>query len=155
MIIRVLRAGDYSLSYERIVDICFSNAAIVNALKNRFKAQKKAGKVVRLTLQEFENVVKNYNHQQQSVAVSSILDVNTQLNIASPEQQTKSKTVVTNQQEIMVARICDDKPETKNDTYRKLFKLATEFAEMFSNARSEDSYMVPKAYQIYVACDIA
>jgi len=122
VIIRVLKDGDYSLSYERIVDICFSNAAIVNALKNRFKAQKKAGKVVRLTLQEFENVVKNYNHQQQqSVAVNSILDVNTQLNIASPEQQTKSKTVVTNQQEIMVARICDEKPETKNDTYRKLF----------------------------------
>jgi hypothetical protein len=39
--------------------------------------------------------------------------------------------------------------------YVKLFRLASKIAEEFRNDTSPESYIKPKAYQLYVACDIA
>jgi capsule polysaccharide export protein KpsE/RkpR len=101
LILRVLKvSGDYSLSYEKIVKICFDNAVLVNALNTRFKKQKKANTVVRLTLEEFENFINNYSHKDPRTSINLIVDINQRLNIANPVEQTKGTTVVTSAQEI-------------------------------------------------------
>ena len=42
LIIRVLKIKeDYAQCYEKIVEICFKNATLVNSLKKRFKQLKK------------------------------------------------------------------------------------------------------------------
>ena len=93
LIFRFLKiTADYSLSYEKIVKICFDNASLVNALNARFKEKKKANTVVRLTLEEFENFINNYSHKDQRTVLNEIIDVKIRLNIANPVEQTKGTT---------------------------------------------------------------
>ncbi len=45
--------------------------------------------------------------------------------------------------------------ESKNEDYAKIFSIAKQSAEKYRNDPSEESYLIPKAYQIRLACEIA
>ena len=49
--------------------------------------------------------------------LSNVIDVTKPLNIASSIEQTKAKTVVTDAQELEVAKKCAEKPEAKTLEY--------------------------------------
>ena len=87
--------------------------------------------------------------------LSNVIDVTKPLNIASSIEQTKAKTVLTDAQELEVAKKCAEKPEAKTLEYLQLFEIANKLAEEFRKDTSEGSYLKPKAYQIHVACDVA
>lgn len=119
MIIRVLNdSGSLRLCYENIVEVCFLNAPLVTALNTRFKQLKKENKVIRLTLEEFYNFISNNSNQiDMKQVLSNVIDVTKPLNIASSIEQTKAKTVVTDAQELEVAKKCAEKPEAKTLEY--------------------------------------
>ncbi len=77
------------------------------------------------------------------------------MNIANPVEQTKGTTVVTDVQEISIAKIFAQKEESNSEDYAKLFLIATQFAEKFKNDPSEERYLIPKVFKIHLACDIA
>ena len=115
MIIRVLNdSGSLSLCYENIVEVCFLNTSLVTALNTRFKQLKKENKVIRLTLEEFYNFISNNSNQiDMKQVLSNVIDVTKPLNIASSIEQTKAKTVVTDAQELEVAKKCAEKPKQR------------------------------------------
>ena len=99
--------GDYGQCYKKIVDICFENAHLVYSLNKRFKKLKAQDKVVRLTKEEFKNFIINNCNQSDSRQVhTDTIDVNKPLNIRSVVEQTKGQTVVTDQEELLVAKLC-------------------------------------------------
>lgn len=112
LINRVLKInGDYAQCYDKIVEICFTNAPLVNSLNKRFKALKKNKKVVTLSIEEFQNfIINNSNQKDMKQVYLDVLDVNKPLNIKSAIEQVKAKTVVTDEEEIRVAEICALKP---------------------------------------------
>ena len=68
-------------------------------------------KVVSLSIEEFQNFIINSSNQNDMRQVHiDILDVTKPLNIKSAIEQVKGKTVVTDQEEKLVAEICAKKP---------------------------------------------
>ena len=68
-------------------------------------------KVVSLSIEEFQNFIINSSNQNDMRQVHiDILNVNKPLNIKSAIEQVKGKTVVTDQEEKLVAELCAKKP---------------------------------------------
>ena len=68
-------------------------------------------KVVSLSIEEFQNFIINSSNQNDMRQVhTDILDVTKPLNTKSAIEQVKGKTVVTDQEEKLVAEICAKKP---------------------------------------------
>ena len=50
---------------------------------------------------------------------------------------------------------CASKPEAQTDLYKQLFVHAQAISQIFHEDESKGSYLKPKAYQIFMATDLA